>query len=270
MPMSKAGIKILSFALLLSLFSCSKFHSIQKSDSLVEKYDAAVKYYTDGDFYRAGLLLEELIPLMRGQAEAERAEFYYAYCQYYQRQQLLSSYYFKKFYSTYPRSEFAEEAMYMECRSLYEMSPTTALDQSHSQQALEAIQTFYRRYPGSKYTEQVMAFSSSLNEKIDNKNYKNARLYFKLRRYKSAVVSLENFRKDNPDSPHLEDAFFMRFKSQYEYARRSVKKKQLKRYYEALEYYRNFVDRYPDSELIKDAEHIYDNCINRISSLKNS
>ncbi len=256
--------------LLIAFVSCSKFQRLQKSNSLVEKYDGAVKYYTDGDFYRAGLLLEELIPLLRGKAEAEQAEFYYAYCQYYQRQLLLSAYYFRKFYTTYPRSQFAEESMYMECRSLFELAPPDRLDQSNSVEALESIQTFLRRYPSSQYIDQINAYAAGLNEKIDIKNYNNAELYFKLRRYKSAVVALENYRKDYPDSPHLEEATFMKFKSQYEYARRSVKNKQLKRFYEALEYYRNFVDRYPNSAFLKDAENIYDNCINRISSLKNS
>jgi outer membrane protein assembly factor BamD len=267
--MAKRGIYIILVFFSL-LVSCSKFSMIQKSGSLVEKYDAAVKYYIDGDFYRAGLLFEELIPLLRGRAEAEKAEFYYSYCQYYQRQLLLSAYYFKRFYSTYPRSENAEEGMYMECRSLYEISAPGTQDQNTSEEALTSIQNFMRRFPDSKYMEAVEQYSLGLNEKIDKKHFNNAKLYFKIRRYKSAVVALENYRKDYPDSPFMEEVFFMKFRSQAEYAKRSIKKKQLGRYYEALEYYRNFVDRYPNSELIKSAENIYSTCINRISNLKKS
>ena len=146
-------------AMTLFLGACSKFQQIQKSGSLVEKYDAAVKYYTEGDFYRAGLLFEELVPLLRGRSEGEQAEFYYAYCQYYSRQLLLSAYYFKRFYTTYPRSEHAEESMYMECRSLYEMSSPSSLDQSNSEEALNSIQGFMRRYPSSKYMEQIQQYS---------------------------------------------------------------------------------------------------------------
>jgi outer membrane protein assembly factor BamD len=51
---------------------------------LQEKYAGAVNYYKKKDYYRAGILFEELIPLMRGQAESELTQFYYAYCQFYQ------------------------------------------------------------------------------------------------------------------------------------------------------------------------------------------
>ena len=91
-------LRLLAISLILfALASCSQFQKVQKSSSIVEKYDAAVKYYISGDYYRAGLLFEELIPLMRGKKEAENTEFYYSYCQYYQRQLVLSAYYFKKF-----------------------------------------------------------------------------------------------------------------------------------------------------------------------------
>lgn len=255
-------------AVVLINSSCSRFQRIQKSGSIVEKYDAAVKYYNEGDYYRAGLLFEELVPLLRGKAEAEDAEFYYAYCQYYQRALLLSSYYFRKFYETYPRGKFAEEAFYMHCRSLFEISAPEELDQANTSDAIESIQSFLKRFPDSKYRDQVNSYSAGLSAKLNLKHFDSAKLYFKIRRYRSAVVALDNYRKDYPDSPYLDHAAFLRFSSQYEYAKRSIRTKQEERYYEAIEYYENFVDKYPDSEYVKEAENIYEHCINRISSLK--
>lgn len=250
--------------------SCSKFTKIQKSTSIVEKYDAAVKYYTDGDYYRAGLLFEELIPLMRGKKESETTEYYYAYCQYYQRQLLLSSYYFKKFFQTYPRSEYAEEAYYMHCRSLYESSPRDDLDQTTTQDAMASIQGFLKKYPKSEYSDEVSGIYNSLSLKLNKKYFESAKLYHKIRRYKSAVISLENYRKKFPDSPYNEEAQFLRIDSQYNYAKKSVEYRQKERYYEAINLYQDFVDKYPDSDFIPDAEKIYDSCLKEIEEINNS
>ena len=71
-----------AFILLFFLGACSNFRKIQKSDDLQGKYNAAIKYYEKNDFYKAGVLFEELIPLLKGQEMAEKAQFYYANCQY--------------------------------------------------------------------------------------------------------------------------------------------------------------------------------------------
>jgi outer membrane protein assembly factor BamD len=258
-------IWLLHLVLLGLIFgSCSKFSKIQKSNSIVEKYDAAVKYYTDGDFYRSGLLFEELIPLMRGKKESENTEFYYAYCQYYQRQLILSSYYFKKFVKTYPRSEFAEEAYYMHCRSLYESSPRANLDQSTTKEGMEAIQSFLKKYPKSEYSDEVSNIYIGLSAKLNKKYFQSAKLYHRIRKYKSAVISLENYRKQFPDSPYNEEAQFLRIDAQFHYAKKSVEERQQERYYEAITLYQDFIDKYPGSTYLPEAEKIYDSCLEEL------
>jgi outer membrane protein assembly factor BamD len=265
----KAWLLILFIPVLL-LASCSKFQKVQKSTSIVEKYDAAVKYYNDGDYYRAGLLFEELIPLMRGKKEAENTEFYYANCQYYQRQLILSAYYFKKFYQTYPRSEFAEKAFYMHCRSLYESSPRDDLDQSTTTDAMVSIQSFLKKYPKSEYADEVQNIFTKLDAKLNKKYFDGARLYYKIRKYKSAVIALENYRKKYPDSPYNEEAQYLRIDSQYHYAKKSIDSKQKERFYEAIDLYQDFVDRYPQSQYLEDAEKIYENCLEEIEEFNQS
>ncbi len=250
--------------------SCSKFQKVQKSTSIVEKYDAAVKYYNTGDYYRAGLLFEELIPLMRGKKEAENTEFYYAYCQYYQRQLVLSAYYFKKFTQTFPRSEFSEEAFYMHCRSLYESSPRNDLDQSTTTDAMASIQAFLKKYPKSKFADEVQNIYQGLDKKLNKKYFESAKLYYKIKKYKSAVISLDNYRKKFPDSQYNEEAQFLRIDSQYNYAKKSIDEKKSERFYEAINLYQDFVDRFPNSIYQEEAEKIYNNCLEEIEEFNQS
>ena len=69
----------------LLLSACSDYNKILKSDSVDKKLEAAYKYYDKKDYYRAGTLFEQVIPLIRGREDAEKVQFLYAYTQYYEQ-----------------------------------------------------------------------------------------------------------------------------------------------------------------------------------------
>ncbi|MDX5346546.1 MAG: outer membrane protein assembly factor BamD [Hymenobacteraceae bacterium] len=254
--------------LLLSVSSCSDFQKILKSDSIEKKYDAAVAYYEKGDYYRAGILLEELIPLMRGSNEAERAQYLYAKSQFEQKNYILSSYYFQSFYQTYPRSPYVEEAMFLNAKSLYKDSPNFNLDQTNTYSAMEAITDFLTRYPNSQYAAEAREMEQSLLEKLEVKAFENAKLYHQMRYYKAAVVALQTFLKDYPESEFAEEAAYLKLDSQYNLARLSVEDKQQERYYDAIAFYQSFIDRFPNSKYLKSAENMYTNSLNEIEKLR--
>lgn len=258
------------FILILSgiaaLSSCSKFTKLQKSPDVDKKYAAAIAYYEDEQYYKAGLLLEELIPILRGRTDAEKAQLYYAYCHYHQRQLVLSAYYFKRFYETYPRSDNSEEAHYMYVTSLYEDSPYYNLDQTNSYLAIEAVSKFVNKYPQSEYVKQCNTILNVLNAKLELKAYENAKLYYKLRHYNAATEAFENFKEVWPQSGYNEELSFLKIKSQYELAQVSVEDKKEERYSQAITYYQNFIDKYQESAYVDDAQEIYDACLRQLGS----
>ena len=135
---------LFSFLSLLILMGCSDFRKIQKSTDWREKYDAAIRYYErgdKGDYIKASMLFEEILPIIRGMPEAENANFYYAYCHFHQHLYVEGAFYFKTFYETYSRSEFAMESMYMYAYSLFMDSPVEELDQSSSAEAIAAMRS---------------------------------------------------------------------------------------------------------------------------------
>jgi len=93
--------------------SCSKYQKILKSDDLGYKYDSAIKYYDDQEYFKALTLFEELIGLYRGLDKAEEIYYYYAYCNYYMEEYIMAAYYFKNFIKTYPSSSHAEECTFL-------------------------------------------------------------------------------------------------------------------------------------------------------------
>jgi outer membrane protein assembly factor BamD len=83
--------------LLLGFTQCSKFSKLQKSQDVQEKYAGAVEFYDSKQYYKASVLLEEVIPLLRGSTQAEKAQFLFAWCHYKMRMLGTASYYFKNF-----------------------------------------------------------------------------------------------------------------------------------------------------------------------------
>jgi len=257
-------------AALIVFSACSKFRKIEKSEDWRVKYEGALHYYAKKDYYRASVLFEQILPIVRGLPEGEKVQFYLAYCQYYDKLYLLASEQFRTFYETYGRSQFAEEARFMHAYSLFAAAPNPNLDQTSSIEAMNAMQEFVNRYPSSKFRDQAIDVIYASQNKLEKKGFDNAYQYYKMRYYKSAIVALNNFKDNFPDSKYLEEASYLVIDSEYRLASKSIRSKQAERYKEVVEHYQDFVDRYPESSFLKEAEKLYAESLEQLNSLKNS
>lgn len=248
--------------------SCSKFRRIEKSEDWRLKYEAGQNYFAKKDYYHTSILFDQILPIVRGLPEGEKVEFYLAYCQYYQKTYLLASNQFKVFYETYGRSQNAEEAFFMYAYSLYVASPDTELDQKSSVEAMNAMQNFLNQYPGSQFADKASEVVNMCQQKLEQKEYLNARQYLRLKYYQAAVIAFNNFKKTFPDSKYLEEITYLKLQAQFSLAQKSYENKQLERYTSALEYYRELIDGYPSSTYLKDAEQMYTTSLNQVNFLK--
>ena len=272
MPLRLSAVSrlLLNLSLLAALAvgpACSKFQRVLKSDSIDTKYTAAVKYYDDGKYDKSTIILEELLPLLRGRPEAEKAAFLFANGEFLQRYYELSAFQFRVFTETYPHSGYAEEAAFLYTKSLYLSSPTFNLDQSSTVTALEAIRDFQVRYPESKFRKEAQEMSEELTAKLEKKAFESAKLYANVRFYQSAVVALTNFLKEYPGSRYSEEAAFLRIIAARDLARQSVAEKQRERFLETAAFYQGFVDAYPQSKLLRTAESTYDDAQRQLEKL---
>lgn len=271
-------IVFLVMVITLTLSGCSDFQRIQKRGTYDEKYEAALRYYDENDWYRASVLLESIVPLTKGKKEAEDVQLKYAYCQYNQKEYYLASYYFKKFYETFPRSEFVEEANYMSAMSLARISPIHELDQTNTYKAINALQGFINKYPDTQYMAECNAKIDEFQRKLEKKAYENAKLQFKIGHHRAAVICFDNFSTDYPDSHYNEELAYLKIQAQYLFGKQSLQKvkKDGKTIYlkrdrleEAKDYYFAFIDKYQSSNYKKDAEVVFKNTQNELLELEN-
>lgn len=252
---------------IFSLASCSKFRKIEKSQDWRVKYDAAINYYENKDYYRSSILFEQILPIVRGLPEGEKVQLYYAYAHYYQEFYLLAAHHFKVFYETYGRSEFSQEARYMRAYSLYANSPAYNLDQTSSIEAVIEMQSFLNKYPNSKFREDATKVIDEIQVKLEEKAYANAKQYYKLEFFKASIVAFESFANDFPDSDYNEEIAYLKFMAQFRLAEKSISAKQLERYKTANQFYLDFLDDYPNSEYLKEADKRYGSSLEKVNQL---
>ncbi len=259
------------FVLILVIgVSCGKFRKIEKSQDWRIKYDAALNYYNQKEYYKASVLFEQIIPIVRGLPEGEKVQFYLAYCQYYDKLYLLASEQFKTFYETYGRSSMAEEARYMYAYSLYKSSPKDNLDQTSSIDAMAAMQEFLNRFSNSKFRDQAIDVIVTTQKKLERKGFDNAYQYYRMRQYKAAIVALNNFKNNFPDSEFLEEAYYLVIDAEFRLAEQSIVSKQEERYKGVVEHYKEFVDKYPQSPFLREAEKLYADSLEKLNKTKNN
>ncbi len=248
-----AGILLI----MTGILSCSKFDRLVKSSDYELKYKKALEYYNKGNYTNAQILLEELIPVFKGTERAEEVYYYYAYCSYNQADYGLAAYHFKTFSRNFPRSKHVEECAYLNAYCYYLNSPGYTLDQSDTKNAISEMQAFINNYPESKRIDSCNMVVDELRQKLEKKAYAICKQYYFLDDWKAAIAECANFLKDYPDSKSYDEVFFLMIKSNYLLAVNSIESKKQERLDKTIENYLKFVDLYPNSVYLKEAEKIY-------------
>lgn len=247
----------LIFTVAFSLFSCQGYEKLLKSNDYQKKYDEALRYYGEEDYMRAATLFDQCAPVLRGSRMADTVYFYRAKSYFQQRDYIMSGHYFQQFSNTFGNSSYKEESDYMVAYCYYMQSPKPSLDQTSTIQAIQNFQLFQLNYPESDKFELSEKIIAELKNKLIEKSFISARLYFDMEDYKASLVALNNALVEYPDSKYREEIMFMILKSSFLLAEGSVVKKQKERYLATIDEYYSFIAEYPESKHIRDAQRYY-------------
>lgn len=254
----------------LFLTSCNQYNNVLKSADYEYKYEAAKEYFVKGQYSRASVLFGELIAVMKGTMRAQESLYMLAMSEYCDGNYDVASSYFKKYYQSYPKGTYVEYARYYAGRSLYESVPDVRLDQTNTYAAIKELQDFLDLYPYTKLKDRTQDMIYALQDKLVEKEYISAKLYYDLgnymgnclyggSNYEACIVTAQNALLDYPyASPaRREDFAIMILRAKYHLARQSVEEKRMDRYRDAIDEYYGFVNEYPESKYLKDAQQIF-------------
>lgn len=235
------------------------YNQLLKSQDSELKYKAAMQYYEQKDYKKTIRLLEDISSLYKGTEKSENL-LYVLSSSYFQRKDYIASaHYYKLYVNTYMRGKHYAECLFMLAYSEYMESPEPELDQRPTLKAIEHFQLFIEQFPYNEQVEQAKAMQKELYDKLAEREYLNAKLYYNLgdyrgNNYRAAIVTAQNAMNDYPDSKYIEELAFIIVKSKYHEAIKSVQEKILDRSEDARDECYYFLQEHPESKYVKDAK----------------
>lgn len=265
-------LTLIATCVALLMTSCvNEYNQIAKSGDYTLKYEYAKQCYAQGKYSRAVPLLQEVVTMKKGSTEGEECLYMLAMAEFGMKDYETASEYFKKYFSSYPKGRYAENAKYYVGESLFQNAPEPRLDQSTTMTAIAAFQEYLDIFPDAHLKSQATSRLYALQDLLVEKEYKSARLYFDLgtyfgnctnggNNYEACIVTAQNALKDYPYSNRREEFASLVMKSKYELAKMSVESKQLERYQDAEDECYGFINEYPDSKERSLAEKYIEKC----------
>ena len=240
----------------LVIVSCSTVSKIIKSGDPQYAYEQALELYNEEKWDKASSLFEACRHIYVGSPREDSLTFYNAHCKFKDRKWSEASSLFDEHRRKFSRSPFIEDVEGMYALCYFYMSPSHERDQSITTEAIIAITEFMSRYPNSRYYNEFQSMLDQLSLRLQEKSYMNAYTYYKIGRYKSAIVAFKNAMKEYPDSPFREDMMYYTTVAAYRLAENSIDSKQLDRYLARLDHYYTFLGDFPESPRTKELERL--------------
>ena len=267
--MSKITHLITLIVVMLSLYGCNNYNQLLKTSDLGYKYEAAKEYFADGQYNRASQLLQTMVTTMKGSEKGQEALYLFGLCNYYSGNYEMATSIFRKYYQTYPKGIYAEDAYFHSGLSLMKEAPEARLDQTPTYEAVTEFQNFIERYPYSERREIAMQHIFTLQDLLVEKEYLSAKLYYDLgdyfgncsndggSNYQACIITAENAIRDYPYTKLREDFAILILKAKFELAEKSVEAKKEERFHNAIDEYYGFTNEYPESKFMKEAEQLF-------------
>ena len=243
--------------ILILLSSCGEYEKLLKSSDFDLKKTKAKEYYEKGEYVKTTELLTQILPRYRATEEAEELNWINSQSYFGMKDYFMAGTYFKTFVDQFPFGKHAEEANYMSALCDYNISARPELDQENTRNAIEGFNIFLNKFPNSPKAEGCKTMIKELQDKLVEKSYLNAKLYYDMKQYKAAVVALNNSLKEFANTKYREKMMYLKLNSLFQYAELSQAMKQKERYQSTLDDYYSFMEEFPKSTYSRDVSNIY-------------
>ena len=189
-----------------------------------------------------------------------------------------ASMYLEQYYKSYTKGDYTEQARFYSGKASYLESPDPRLDQSPTYTAINHLSDFLDYYPYSNYREEANEMIYDLQDRLVQKEYDSAKLYYNLgsyvgnctnggSNYEACIITAENALRTYPYTKLREELYMLILRSRYQLAARSVESKTQERLRETIDEYFGFKNEFPDSKHLKEADQIYRRATRRVSGI---
>ena len=269
--MGNSRLIFLPLLLVLTMLSaCSEYSAVLKSNDYEYRYEAAKALYADGHYRQAAELFSMLLAPLKGTSYGEESLYMLAESNLRAKDYESAAMFFKKYYQVYPKGHYMEMARFNSGYSLYKQVADIRLDQTSTMEAIREYQDFLDYCPNTGLKEQTHAVIYELQDRLVEKEYLSAKLYYDLgtytlnsiyggNNYEACVVTAQNALNDYPyaSAGLREDLSILILRAKYHLARQSVEAKRVERFRDAIDEYDAFENDFPESKYLQEANSIF-------------
>lgn len=268
----KKNVFLSLFAVVLFSGCSNEFNNIYRSTDIAYKYECAKEYFAKGKFNQASILLQDVVTSQKGRSAAQESLYMLALSEYNNRDYEAASQTFKKYFSSYPKGDYAEQASFYIGQSLFESVPEPRLDQTPTVGAITAYQNFIDYFPDSQLRETAQKRLFLLQDNLVQKEYLSAKLYYNLggyfgnindgteSNYEACIITAQNALKTYPYTDKREAFAILIMKSKYYLAKNSSEAKKVERYRDAEDECYGFLTEFPESKEAPTAQEYIEKC----------
>jgi outer membrane protein assembly factor BamD len=197
-----------SLCLLCLLLACGPAPPVSTPDA-EDQYLLATEKFEDRKYIQAQLEYQKLIWNYPGSDLVDDAQYHLA-----ESHRLLEDYptavvEYSRMLRSYSRSPFAPAAQYKLALCYYLQSLPSHLDQDFTHTAIRELKTFLDEHPQHEYAPEAQKLLLEARTKLAKKEYDNARLYYKMDAYDSAIIYIEELLAEYPDTKWADDAHYL-------------------------------------------------------------
>jgi len=196
------------FALIASLSGCSSDRGkVSHAEFCKNKYVAAEELFKKQKYGRAQDKLEEILSLCAGTGYMEQSQFLLAESYFNLEEWIEARGEYGSFVLNFPGSPFIETAEFRKAISSFNMEFKVARDESNTTIAMRDFERYLSNYPDSPLRDSVNYYYGLLVERMAEKEFQTARLYYRMDKYQAAVIYLKEFLDTYKVSKRRKDAF---------------------------------------------------------------
>ena len=196
------------FALATLLNGCSSdYGKLSHTEFCRSKYEKAEEYFKKQKYGRAQDKLEEILSLCAGTGYMEKSQFLLAESYFNLEEWLEARGEYGSFVLNFPGSPFIETAEFRKAISSFNMEFKVARDESNTTIAMKDFERYLSNYPDTPLRDSINYYYNLLVERLAEKEFQTARLYYRMDKYQASVIYLKEFLETYKVSKRRKDAF---------------------------------------------------------------
>ena len=196
------------FAMTIGLGACSSDRGkVSHAEFCKNKYVAAEELFKKQKYGRAQDKLEEILSLCAGTGYMEQSQFLLAESYFNLEEWIEARGEYGSFVLNFPGSPFIETAEFRKAISSFNIEFKVARDESNTTTAMRDFERYLSNYPDSPLRDSVNYYYGLLVERMAEKEFQTARLYYRMDKYQAAVIYLKEFLDTYKVSKRRKDAF---------------------------------------------------------------